>query len=156
MATRGGRPTPRKCTTMRIGNQQGSCCGTCIKVCPWNKPYTPFHRAVGWLMRRSGAARSLAIAGDDMMGYGKPHPEDQWWLDLEEVDGIIRIPKKRTGRICGTDRTGSPKTLSDFEAGRDNPWAVNPISLSSIPAASGMSASRNPLFCLSGAILETS
>jgi 3-chloro-4-hydroxyphenylacetate reductive dehalogenase len=88
----------RKCTTMRIGNQHGSCCGTCIKVCPWNKPRTPFHRAVGWLMRRSGTARSLAIAGDDMMGYGKPHPEDQWWLDLEEVDGIIRIPKKRTGK----------------------------------------------------------
>ena len=33
-----------KCTKMRAGNQKGASCGTCIKVCPWNKPYTPFHR----------------------------------------------------------------------------------------------------------------
>jgi len=67
----------KKCTTMRVGNQHGSGCGTCIKVCPWNKPYTPFHRAVGWAMRNSGIARSLAIRGDDFMGYGKAHPEEQ-------------------------------------------------------------------------------
>ncbi len=41
----------RKCTTMRVGNQRGSGCGTCIKACPWNKPYTPLHRAVGWAVR---------------------------------------------------------------------------------------------------------
>lgn len=29
-----------KCTRMRVGNQHGSGCGTCIKVCPWNKPNT--------------------------------------------------------------------------------------------------------------------
>jgi hypothetical protein len=28
--------------------------------------------------------------GDDVMGYGKPHPDEQWWLDLEEIDGVIR------------------------------------------------------------------
>ena len=50
-----------KCTKMRMGNQKGSGCGTCIKVCPWNKPYTPFHRAVGWAMRNSSLARSIAI-----------------------------------------------------------------------------------------------
>src|SRR5208283_4754900 len=37
----------QKCTRMRVGNQKGASCGTCIKVCPWNKPYAPFHRAVG-------------------------------------------------------------------------------------------------------------
>ena len=71
----------RKCTAMRVGNQQGSGCGTCIKVCPWNKPYTGLHRAVGWMVRRFGLARSLAIWGDDVLGYGKAHLEDQWWLD---------------------------------------------------------------------------
>jgi reductive dehalogenase len=84
----------RKCTTVRVGNQHGASCGTCITVCPWNKPYTPFHRAVSWAMRHSGLARNLAIWGDDLMGYGKPHAEQQWWFDLEEVDGVIRVPKK--------------------------------------------------------------
>jgi len=83
-----------KCTAMRVGNKRGAGCGTCIKVCPWNKPYTPFHRAVGWLMRHSSKARSLAIWGDDLMGYGKPHYENKWWFDLEEVDGVLRIPQE--------------------------------------------------------------
>jgi ferredoxin len=88
----------RKCTTMRVGNQHGAGCGTCIKVCPWNKPYTLFHRGVGWVMRRSGIARGVAIRADDLMGYGKSHPEDKWWLDLEEVEGILRPPKNKAGR----------------------------------------------------------
>ncbi len=82
----------RKCTVMRVGNKQGASCGTCMVVCPWNKPYTPFHRAVSWAVRRSSVARSIAIRGDDWMGYGKPHPREQWWVDLEEVDGVITRP----------------------------------------------------------------
>jgi reductive dehalogenase len=80
------------CTAMRVGNKRGSGCGTCIKVCPWNKPYTPFHRAVGWAVRHSSLARSFAIWGDDFLGYGKPKPENKWWFDLEEVDGVLGIP----------------------------------------------------------------
>ncbi len=83
------------CTKMRVGNQKGSGCGTCIKVCPWNKPYTPFHRGVSRIMRHSSLARSLAIWGDDLMGYGKPHPEDQWWFDLEDNDGVLKVPGKK-------------------------------------------------------------
>jgi reductive dehalogenase len=84
----------KKCTGMRVGNQRGSGCGTCIKVCPWNKPYTPFHRAVGWAVRHSGIARSLAMWGDDLLGYGKPDDSKKWWYDLEDVagDGILQIP----------------------------------------------------------------
>jgi reductive dehalogenase len=81
-----------KCTAMRVGNKRGSGCGTCIKVCPWNKPYTPFHRAVAWAMRHVPVARRLSIWGDDLLGYGKPHEEEQWWFDLEDVDGVLRIP----------------------------------------------------------------
>jgi ferredoxin len=86
----------QKCTKMRVGNQKGSGCGTCIKVCPWNKPYTPFHRAVGWAMRKSSLARSLAIKGDDFMGYGKPDDNKKWWFDLEDVegDGVLLVPGK--------------------------------------------------------------
>ena len=81
-----------KCTTMRVGNKRGASCGTCIKVCPWNKPYTAFHRAVGWAIRHASPARSFAIWADDLMGYGKPKPENKWWFDLEDVDGVLRIP----------------------------------------------------------------
>lgn len=81
------------CTKMRVGNAKGSGCGTCFKVCPWNKPHTLFHRAVGWTMQKSSLARSLAIWGDDLFGYGKPDYSRKWWFDIEDVhgDGILAI-----------------------------------------------------------------
>jgi len=82
-----------RCATMRVGNQKGSGCGTCIKVCPWNKPYTPFHAAVNWTMRNVPPARRLAVRGDDLLGYGKPHYDGKWWLDLEERDGKLQVPQ---------------------------------------------------------------
>jgi len=81
-----------KCTAMRVGNQHGASCGTCIKVCPWSKPYILFHRTVNWTMRHIPPLRRLGIWGDDLMGYGKPDPSRKWWLDLEERDGLLRIP----------------------------------------------------------------
>ncbi len=83
-----------KCTAMRVGNKQGSSCGTCIKVCPWNKPVTPFHRLVMWTMRNIPVARRFGIRGDDLMGYGKAEEEFKWWYDLEDVEGEWRIPSK--------------------------------------------------------------
>jgi reductive dehalogenase len=83
-----------KCTSMRIGNKHGSGCGVCIKVCPWNKPYTPFHRLVNWTMRHVPPIRRFGIWGDDLMGYGKSNRKKQWWLDLEDVDGVLRVPEK--------------------------------------------------------------
>jgi reductive dehalogenase len=80
-----------KCTKMRVGNKNGSGCGTCIKVCPANKPYTLFHRAVGWGVRHSSLARSLAVRADDLLGYGKPKYENKWWFDLEKVDGHLEM-----------------------------------------------------------------
>ncbi len=70
-------------------------CGyTCIKVCPWNKPFTPFHRLVMWTMRNIPVARRFGIRGDDLMGYGKAEEEFKWWYDLEDVEGEWRIPSK--------------------------------------------------------------
>ncbi len=83
-----------KCTAMRVGNKHGSSCGTCIKVCPWNKPFTPFHRFVMWTIRNFSFTRRLAVWGDDLMGYGKPEPEYKWWYDLEDVDGKLRVPSR--------------------------------------------------------------
>jgi reductive dehalogenase len=87
-----------KCTAMRVGNKLGSGCGTCVKVCPWNKPYTPLHRAIGWAMRHAPVARRLAIWGDDLLGYGKPRYEDKWWWDLEDIDGNLQIPNASRSR----------------------------------------------------------
>jgi len=29
------------------------------------------------------------------MGYGKPKPKWQWWMDLENVDGELQIAQSR-------------------------------------------------------------
>jgi reductive dehalogenase len=85
-----------KCTAMRVGNQLGSGCGSCVKVCPWNKPYTPFHRTVNWSMRKFPSLRKLGIWADDVLGYGKPDYSQKWWLDLERVNGETQTPRKRS------------------------------------------------------------
>jgi len=81
-----------KCTSMRVGNQHGAGCGTCLKVCPWNKPNTRFHRMINWTLRHFPITRRIAVWADDAMGYGKPKPKWKWWLDLEDVDGVLREP----------------------------------------------------------------
>jgi hypothetical protein len=47
-------------------------------------------------VRHSWLARRIAVWGDDLFGYGKPRPEEKWWFDLEEVDGVLRIPAGST------------------------------------------------------------
>ncbi|MDF1552932.1 MAG: reductive dehalogenase [Deferrisomatales bacterium] len=88
----------QKCTSMRVGNPKGAGCGTCIKVCPWNKPFTPLHRAVNRVVRTVPAVRRLAIWGDDLLGYGKAHSDQQWWLDLEDKDGVLNVPGRGAQR----------------------------------------------------------
>jgi len=83
-----------KCTSMRVGNKHGSSCGTCIKVCPWNKPFTPFHRLIMWTMRNVPFARRFGVWADDLLGYGKAEEQYKWWYDLEDVDGQMQIPPK--------------------------------------------------------------
>ena len=87
----------KRCTSMRVGNQKGTSCGTCLTVCPWNKPYTPLHRTAGALLRHFSFARSIAPWLDDVLGYGKPDSAKKWWCDLEDVtgDGILQIPLNR-------------------------------------------------------------
>ncbi len=78
-----------KCTAFRCGNQYGSGCGTCIKVCPWNKPDTRFHQLINWTMRNVPFTRNFAVWADDLLGYGKPDPSAKWWNDVEDVDGRL-------------------------------------------------------------------
>ncbi|MBN1568063.1 MAG: reductive dehalogenase [Acidobacteria bacterium] len=93
----------KKCVSMRVGNRKGASCGTCMTVCPWNKPYTPLHRAVGWTVRRSSLARSLAVRLDDALGYGQPDHSKKWWWDLEDEtgDGTFRIPSEKKNSFPG-------------------------------------------------------
>lgn len=93
-----------KCTKNRIGNTLGSGCSVCVQVCPWNKPFTPFHRFVGWSMRNIPATRKLAVWGDDLMGYGKPKLENKWWYDLEDVEGHLRAPDRAGERFTISSR----------------------------------------------------
>ncbi|MBU2513588.1 reductive dehalogenase [bacterium] len=87
-----------KCTKMRIGNKQGSGCGVCIKVCPWNKPNTLFHRSISWTMRKLPFARRFGVWGDDLLGYGKPDYNHKWWLDLETINGDLQVPNSSKNR----------------------------------------------------------
>jgi reductive dehalogenase len=86
-----------QCTKMRVGNKYGSGCGTCLKVCPWSKPFTPFHRMINWTVRHVPATRKMAVLADDLLGYGNPKPDWKWWLDLEDMEGEIREPNPNPG-----------------------------------------------------------
>jgi reductive dehalogenase len=79
----------KRCTSLRVTNPNGAGCGTCIKVCPWNKPNTLFHKSINWMLRKFPIFRSPAVVLDDLFGYGKPKPELKWWLDLEKADGVM-------------------------------------------------------------------
>jgi len=81
-----------RCTKFRITNQNGSSCGHCIKVCPWNKREGWTHDVVRWMIRHTPFLDKPIIKMDDIWGYGKQDKKDKWWFDLEEVDGVIKIP----------------------------------------------------------------
>jgi len=89
------RENVEACTRFRITNTQGSGCGNCIKVCPWNKADTWYHRASVHAAQRSAFLSRLLIRLDDLLGYGKPVAKDKWWFDLEHADGKLVVPKSR-------------------------------------------------------------
>jgi ferredoxin len=51
-------------------NVVGTDCGRCIAVCPYSHPDNPAHRVVRWAIRRSAAARELALWMDNLI-YGR-------------------------------------------------------------------------------------
>lgn len=82
------------CTRYRINNQGGSSCGRCIKVCPWNKPEGRRRDIARWLVQHAPHLDALLVKLDGQRGHGKSDARHKWWLDLEEVDGALRIPRK--------------------------------------------------------------
>jgi len=64
-----------KCVRFRAGNLNGNCCNECLRVCPYNKPDTMFHRLGNYMIRHSYLAPYLF---GNVGGVGL---ED--WLDFE-------------------------------------------------------------------------
>lgn len=76
----------RKCTEFRVTNSEGSSCGRCMKVCPWNsKEESWFHRAGIWMGSKGKGPSKLLKSIDDMFGYGDEQIEKyKWWLEWPE------------------------------------------------------------------------
>jgi len=82
-----------RCSKYRITNQNGSSCGRCIKVCPWNKPHGWTHDVVRWMVQHTPLLNKLIVKMDNVWGYGKQDKRDKWWFDLENVNGVLQIPR---------------------------------------------------------------
>lgn len=83
-----------RCATYRVTNQNGAACGRCIKVCPWNKPEGWTHDIVRWMVEHVPFFNKSIIRMDDVWGYGKQDTRYKWWFDLEDVNGVLHIPRK--------------------------------------------------------------
>jgi reductive dehalogenase len=83
-----------QCSKFRTSNPNGSACGRCIKVCPWNKPEGLTHDLVRWMVKNSPFLDKFIVKMDDVWGYGKQDKRYKWWFDLEDVDGVLQVPRK--------------------------------------------------------------
>ena len=84
-----------RCAKFMTINPNGSGCGHCIKVCPWNKPEGWAHDRVRGMIQHTPWLDKSLIKMDSLLGYGRVARENKWWLDLEEVDGILQTPKSQ-------------------------------------------------------------
>ncbi|AFV06391.1 Tetrachloroethene reductive dehalogenase TceA [Dehalobacter sp. UNSWDHB] len=83
----------RKCAAFRAENEEGNCCGVCMKVCPWNsKEDSWFHQAGTWIGSHGESSAKLLKSIDDMFGYGTEQLlQYKWWLEWPEMN---KIPPK--------------------------------------------------------------
>jgi reductive dehalogenase len=80
----------KKCTEFRTTNKDGSSCGRCMKVCPWNsKEESWFHTAGTWIGSKGQSSSRLLKQIDDMFGYGDEQIiKYKWWLEWPERYGL--------------------------------------------------------------------
>ncbi len=85
-----------KCVRFRAGNLGGNCCNECLRVCPYNKPETLFHKFGMYMVKHSPLAPMLfgnvnGVGLDDWLEfdysseageYGKNRPAR--WIQEEE------------------------------------------------------------------------
>jgi reductive dehalogenase len=62
-------------------------CSVCIATCPYNKPYTPFHRTTRWLTDHARWADPVYIRMDELFGYGKPKNPQNFWRKWQPLNG---------------------------------------------------------------------
>jgi epoxyqueuosine reductase len=65
----------------KFWSKNHTCCGNCIRVCPFNKPDTPFHRFVRWLVENLPQFDRFYKWMDDICQYGKQIKAEDWWSD---------------------------------------------------------------------------
>lgn len=80
----------QRCASYNFTNKNGTMCNTCVKSCPWTQPTTWPHNLVRSLVTHSRLAQQIAIRAAYLLKPWKGHPEDQWWFDMEYVDGVIQ------------------------------------------------------------------
>lgn len=79
-----------KCARFRAGNLEGNCCNECLRVCPYNKPLTTFHKVGNYIIRHSYIAPYL-FGNVNALGL-----ED--WLEFEESDDAGQYNRNRPAR----------------------------------------------------------
>jgi reductive dehalogenase len=80
----------RLCASYNFTNKNGTMCNTCVKSCPWTQPTTWPHNLVRSLVMHSRLAQQIAIRAAYLLKPWRSHPQDQWWFDMEYVDGVIQ------------------------------------------------------------------
>lgn len=67
-----------KCSRFRIASLTGNCCNECLKVCPYNKPPTAFHKVGNYLVKNSSVARwlfgDLGLGLEDFLDFTNTGP----------------------------------------------------------------------------------
>ena len=71
-----------QCTKMRVTNPRGAGCGSCIHVCPWNKPKGWTHDLVRWMVAHTPFMNDFIIKMDDVLGYSKTDLRYRWQLEF--------------------------------------------------------------------------
>ena len=82
------KPDVGRCTRYRILNRNGSSCGVCLKVCPYNRRLNR-RSARLWLScaLRWPAAAPVLLLLDRLSGRRGQSRRGKWWRDLEMVEG---------------------------------------------------------------------
>jgi epoxyqueuosine reductase len=94
----------RTCSDFGILNKEGTVCGRCTKVCPWNRPdmeprdWAEWDGSIDWLHGTVNEQRERNIGS----GFVDPREHThKWWFRLEDRGGKIIVPKgKNEERLC--------------------------------------------------------
>lgn len=69
----------------RFWCKNNTCCGNCVRVCPFNKSDTPLHRLIRWHVENLPQFNRAYKWLDDVCGYGKHIKAEDWWNDENNV-----------------------------------------------------------------------